>query len=566
MTSNICKRPLDLSNFKMLFLVFAFLSKGEVSGQQLFTAPIDTPIHLAGTFGELRLNHFHSGIDFRTNGKEGMPVNSSAKGWISRVKVSPVGFGNVLYIDDYQGHTLVYAHLHNFIGPVFSYIDSAQKASQSFEVELFPDSGRFTYEQGELLGLSGNSGGSEGPHLHFEIRDRLTQEPLNPLLFNFNYKDTVAPDLKAFTIYTRRGRRIIPVNNVEINSPSDSICNLETEIKEIYLGVLANDPDLLNENGVYSIKLSMDDSILFDFSFNKFNFDETRYANAHADFIKYKGTSERIHRLYKLPGDSSSVFLNSGDGRILLIDTLPHILKIECSDISGNHTILLVEIKRVGESSTIAFSKGDQIIPFGQNWDFIAPDGLKISIPNGALYQDEYFSYKGAVENVSYLSSVFSVLENLTISLHKQGKLSITFSKLSAINKGKYVIARLDVSGKIREVILPDSVTEDELEGRFRVGGRYTATIDTSPPVIQEIYSELDPVDSLVYESCIVKDDLSGLKSYNVFINTAWVVASYDAKKDKISWQKNFAKMGPDLFKIQLTDRCNNTVELFFAE
>ncbi|NNE55669.1 MAG: M23 family metallopeptidase, partial [Flavobacteriales bacterium] len=184
---------------KKLLLAFVLIVSTSVQAQELdadyFRAPLDIPLYLSGNFAELRSSHFHSGLDFKTQGREGLNVYAVADGHVSRIKVSPYGYGNALYIDHPNGMTSVYAHLSQYSDSITSFLIQAQYDLESFEVDLYPDSGLLKVRKGEIIGLSGNTGSSGGPHLHFEVRETKTEFPVNPLLFNFDIKDHVKPEI-----------------------------------------------------------------------------------------------------------------------------------------------------------------------------------------------------------------------------------------------------------------------------------------------------------------------------------------------------------------------------------
>ena len=186
---------------KYYLIIVIIISSKEVSSQQ-YSSPLDFNLLLSGTFGELRNNHFHAGIDIKTQGVEGQKVYSIADGYISRIKVSTWGYGKVIYITHPKtGHTSVYAHLKKFSTKIDSIVKKEHYKKESFEINFYPNKDALTVNKGEVIALSGNSGGSDGAHLHFEIRDTQTERPTNPLQFGFNIADNIAPTLKKIKIY-----------------------------------------------------------------------------------------------------------------------------------------------------------------------------------------------------------------------------------------------------------------------------------------------------------------------------------------------------------------------------
>ena len=166
-----------------------------------YSLPIDIPIFLSGTFGELRSSNIHAGIDIKTQGREGFPLKAVSDGYVSRVKISTTGYGKVIYINHPDGKTSVYAHLKKFSAPIVHEVRKKQYTTQSYEVELFFEPSELQVSKNEIIGFSGNTGGSSGPHLHFELRETKTQKPINPLLSHYNIEDSVRPVIHSLIAY-----------------------------------------------------------------------------------------------------------------------------------------------------------------------------------------------------------------------------------------------------------------------------------------------------------------------------------------------------------------------------
>ncbi|MBL7923720.1 MAG: M23 family metallopeptidase [Bacteroidia bacterium] len=528
--------------------------------------PKDAPYDLSGSFGELRSNHFHSGLDYKTEGREGMAVCAAADGWVSRIKVSSTGFGYALYLDHPSGHTSVYAHLHHFNAALSAYLDSAQNAEQSFEIELFPDSGRFVYQAGELLAFSGNTGSSQGPHLHFEIRDRQSQEPLNPRTF-LHIQDSIPPMIAGGIFYAKAKHQAFVY---PFDCFSDSLPEYQTAYDSLFLDVFAFDPEGENVLGIYRAELFLDDSLLYAYSFNRFHFDETRFVNAHAGWFSNEGNKGFSHHLFKLPGNAFSAFTNAGTGTIVLKDTVPHQLKIRVSDYNGNRSESLISIK---QSSHVQVEKtmNDSLpfIPFGTEWAQSFTNGLKLRIPRGALYQDLPLDTPRSWPAANFCSDIYFFLPQLDYPLHVAGRLEMPYRPLPFVRPEQYLLIKLNYKGgnyKTEEYILPDSLEAHTLLARFRKGGMYAVTSDTTSPFLLGPFSEVDPVDQTHYSVCTLKDLHSGIKSYRVEINHEWMLAYFDSKSGNLRWKKGHRGTGPQLISIYLADRCGNTAKIELIE
>jgi hypothetical protein len=247
---------------KNLFLLCIFnLAAQSPYPQDYFRSPLDIQLVLSGTFAELRSNHFHSGLDIKTNGKEGLEVYSIAEGYVSRIKISRYGYGKALYITHPNGYTSVYAHLQKFSPTIEQYIKRQQYLKEQFEIELFPKPSTLVIDADEMIAYSGNSGGSSGPHLHFEIHDK-HERPINPMLFGFDIKDTTAPELYQLYAYPISNRSHVEGNQekkkirLRKQANGNYIAEPIKAFGTIGFGIVANDRQdyAANKNGVYKIE------------------------------------------------------------------------------------------------------------------------------------------------------------------------------------------------------------------------------------------------------------------------------------------------------------------------
>lgn len=530
-----------------------------------FILPVDTPIRLAGTFGELRSGHFHTGVDFRTGGVEGKAVCSSANGWVSRVKISTVGFGVVAYVDHPQGYTTVYAHLHHLLGPLSDYVDSAQHSLQQYEVELFPDSGRFPVLEGQVLALSGNSGSSEGPHLHFEIRERNQQIPVNPFRF-LQIPDTIEPAIADLMVFHRKSNHFELAEIVDVKEIKHQVAIPVKSLPDtIALAARMNDFDLPNLLGVYRVVLLSEGEVLFSFFFDSLNFNDGRYANAHS--VVSSGKS-RFHRLHRLPGNKSESFRTNGDGMIVLKDTVPALLKLLVFDFAGNADSLNFLVSAVTDSLNkvpeVPFERSEFTSSFRFDTMHVVNSvnsPATLEIPAGACYQDFFLSLKRDFSLPSNLSEGVRLSFKDDIPFHLTAKL--TFSLLSDAvdlkdNKQRLVVSRWDDQGRRREVLKPDTISRKMVSVRVRQQGRYIAELDTIPPNIISWSQEYDPVDKNVYEVIRLSDDISGVASVNVWLNGRWVNSALDPRVGSVRWKMVDRDALPSAFSVTVTDMAGN--------
>ena len=288
--------PYIASLFIFLFLASKSIAQ-YVTVDSKYHSPLGIPLQLSAIFGDIRPNHFHMGLDFKTNQKEGIPVHSISDGFISRIKISPVGYGKVLYIDHPNGITSVYAHCAAFSKEITSFLEPFQVEAFSNNIDIKLKKDEFPVMKGQLIALSGNSGSSTGPHLHFEIRDTKTEHGLNPLLYGFSIADNSAPAIQAIKLYAvdEKGYQIpgrslifnvrkaaggysIPENKITI--PKDFVPNYGQ------LAFAVSGSDQIGSAGTFGLFENIclvNKDTLFHSIYNRISFDDSRYVNSHQD-------------------------------------------------------------------------------------------------------------------------------------------------------------------------------------------------------------------------------------------------------------------------------------------
>jgi hypothetical protein len=308
--------------------------------KSIFISPLKIPQLLSANFGELRIDHFHSGLDIKTQGVTGKEVVAAADGYIYRISVSPVGFGNSIHIAHPSGYSTVYGHLERFSDKIQKYVREQQYAKKSFSIVLLPKKDEFPVRQGELIAYSGNSGGSSGPHLHFEIRKSESEKPINALFFESGIADNIPPVIEKIAIYPVNKHTLINNRNSvkKINvTGGHGVYSLNPE-NEISVSGLAGfgikTYDLMNDSpnrvAIYSIELSVDSTTIFKYIMDGFLFDESRYVNSHIDYETYMKDNIYFERTFVLPGDRLSVYKNViNRGLFNFDDNKSHRVKIE---------------------------------------------------------------------------------------------------------------------------------------------------------------------------------------------------------------------------------------------
>ncbi|MDB2462623.1 M23 family metallopeptidase, partial [Algibacter sp.] len=336
-----------------LFLVFSLFTNAQDNyPKDYFSSPLDIPLVLAGTFAELRSNHFHSGVDIKTQQRVGLKVNAVANGFVSRIKVSHYGYGKALYITHPNGYTSVYAHLQKFSPDIEAYVKKQQYEKESYEIELFPKAEDLPVLKDNLVAYSGNTGSSGGPHLHFEIRDK-KERPINPMLFGMDIKDTTNPIVESIYAYplddnsfinnlnTKQKLRLTPLKNGDYTTENiEALGNIGFAINTIDRQDLA-----ANSNGVYNIQTFINGNRNFEIDFSRFSFDETKHINQLIDYEHFSTKRKRIQKLFKKNNPLSLFKSVLNDGVIKVEDSTYSVYKIRVADFKNNESWITVHIK-----------------------------------------------------------------------------------------------------------------------------------------------------------------------------------------------------------------------------
>jgi hypothetical protein len=519
---------------------------------------LDIPLHIAGTFGELRGNHYHSGLDLKTDGKQGLVVKAAATGFVARIKISADGFGKVLYVNHPNGFTTVYAHLYTFNPAILKLTDSLQQAQHKFEVEFFPDSTLFPIEKGEVLGLSGNSGGSEGPHLHFEIRNRITEIPMNPLAANLPIIDTVVPVIRSLFCYEELGGNWLRTKIVNPISRTAAVDTFNTSSSHLAFGILAVDTDSTATNGIYKAAIFKDDSLIYSFSFDRFSFDESYNLNAHIDYDWLQQSGERIHRLFRLPGDSTSLLLSGADGSILLSDSASAEIKIVVEDYFGQKdSAFLNVIKATARNPVMTTLLHDRSLAFQAELP-----GFVLTIPAFALYQNaamEVSLLKLKSKDRTLLTAPVGLVckEALKKPAIYKVKVPLQWNKYSE----HLLLQKINEQG-VHGAVLSSKWENGWVSASSKIVGFYALVVDTIAPQFQKMDTIPDPVTGALLWKFTLADNCSGVKTVSLSLDGHWIVGEYNASITVIQARPpvDYTNcIGPHMLQLEYSDKTGNS-------
>lgn len=557
-----------------LFLTFLFFLIGisayaqPLYPQNLFVPPVDFPMLLSGTFAELRSNHFHSGIDIKTGGSEGKNINAAADGYISRIKVSPYGFGKAIYIQHSNGYSTVYGHLRNFMPEIEKWVKSEQYRLQSFDVDLFPEKGMFPVRQGKQIAWSGNSGSSQGPHLHFEIRDSRTEEPMDPIQFGFDVKDFTRPTLSGFRIYPAGNTSTVNGSNKPFQAelkgwgPDYRFKPLDTVrvSGEVYFGLEAYDllNDASNKNGINLVKVFVDSELQFHWEANKFSFAETRYLNSMIDYATYYHSGKRYFLTRVSPQNKLSLYkLRSNAGIIKTIAGKSQKIRIIIADGKRNESELNFIIKGVAGANAVADKTIGAQQFSSQTLNQFRNPHINISMPGKCLYEDIPFEYS-AEPSKPWSCAMVHKIHDPAIPVHDYFDISIRIDSACKAKAAQLVVVKLNKSN--RPVYAGGEIDGQFIKARIREFGNYTLMADSIAPKIKAV--NITNGKNLQNQKTIemtISDDLSGIKKYNGFLNGQWILMDFDAKNSLLRYDfDDRLKVGKNQFKLEVTDNVGN--------
>lgn len=551
----------------MRFSVFALLCGHFIFAQtqypkDYFRPPLDIPMQLSGNFGELRPNHFHAGFDLKTNQREGLNVYAIADGYVSRIKISTFGNGKCIYITHPNGYTSVYGHLQTTKGAIQDYVNKTHYAEKAYEIEVFPKPGDLPVTKGQLIALSGNTGSSEGPHLHFEIRDTKTEFVINPIFFGFdkNIKDTKKPTLSSLYVY--------PLDNASVNqSKQPLLLNMTLQKDGTYLagkvktngkigfGINAVDTDdvSFNKNGVFNVSTFLNGNQNYNYQFNTYSFDEMRYINAFIDYSRYKKTSQRIQKLFmKTPFALSIIKTDASRGIITAEPNLASTYRIEVSDYYGNLNSITVPIEYDSAVPLVPAeaSTSKYFVKYNKDSNF-EKDNMSVFFPAGTFYDDFNLNFDVKNNRIYIHDDTVPVHSNFTITIKDN-----TYSEALRDNVfiGRISGASSSYNGTVRK--------GDVYTAKSKVLGQYGLVLDTIKPVIKITKPVQDKwISDQKKIEFIISDSSSGIKSYNGYLNGKWVLFEYENKNKKIThtFDPQLLLEGANDLKIEVIDNVGNS-------
>lgn len=545
-----------ISFFLMLQLPLALSAQDYPKGY--FRNPLDIPIVLAGNFGECRANHFHSGLDIKTEGRENLPVRAAADGYVSRIRMQNGGFGHALYLAHPNGYTTLYAHLNDFAPAIQEYMRVEQYKRKSWTVDLYVPASKFPVKKGDLIAYSGNTGGSTAPHLHFEIRNS-KEHPVNPALFGFDIKDNTAPVPYHVVFYDMR--QSVYEQQPLFKTPKKKGNNyiIDTVVVSTPLaGIGIDEFDYMDESKntltMYKGALYMDDQLQSSITIDNISYDITRYLHAFADHKTKKEKDRWVQQFFLLPGNYLTHLyteLNNAKGRLDISDGKPHRIKMELADAAGNHTAIDFYLRYNGDTSAVPVCL-DELFKVNRPNSFTHPN-IKFSLDSKDLYDDVCFSFEEKADMTAY--SARYKLHNPTVPVHTYFTLYIKPNKP----------VPFDLRSKIA-MVYNDGKKDDGKAATYDNGwyrasvrnfGEYWLVADTTPPKLIPLQTReaLLKANRITFRA---SEDITSVDKFEGTIDGKWV--PFEQSGDIFFYTfDEYCPKGDHMLEITAADENGNT-------
>lgn len=545
---------------------------------QFSQLPIRLPLSMSGGFAEIRPNHFHSGIDIRTEGKEGQPVYAPADGYVSRINISAWGGGKVLYITHPDGYRTVYMHLSEFCGKIGQFVHDYQYSHHlyAFDTELPPDS--IKVKKGDLVALTGNTGGSMGPHLHYDIRLAENDQAINPLYFGLSYNDPIAPTIAGIKLYPASPNTTINGHNQElkiyplkrkVSKNSKQSLNQTKDTFSVsgrfYTGIYTYDQmeyGSNSKNGVEKIELFIDGVLFHSYHVPAFLFEETKAINALIDYRHYQRSREYYILSRRLRGDPTNFnSVSSNYGYILFDDNVTHEFKYKVSDFKGNTTSHTFFVRNDSKANSRHDASGSlqtkgEIVTYYKPYILVRKDFV-LNIDANNLYENDEIIYR-AVDDVAKISQQHCVsLRNNPMPPHKKIDITMTIpdNVPQALHSKLVVVC---INGKNTSAC-PTKILRNKVSATCRNWGGFALRLDTIAPTIRP----LDFRDGQTIRNgnltVVVKDNLSGIESYSCTVNGVWHLLEHDGKSSSLVLDSKKLSPGKNTLVFTITDAVGNT-------
>ncbi|MDG1054596.1 MAG: M23 family metallopeptidase [Flavobacteriaceae bacterium] len=546
---------------QLLFISLFAILPPFIQAQNEATPPLDIPLKLSGTFGEFRPTHFHAGLDIKTQGKQGFKVSSIKAGSIRRIRVATTGYGKCLYIQHADGTTSVYAHLKKFAPKIESFIKAYQYEQETFVTQKFLKLGEITVEQGEIIGYSGNTGGSLGPHLHFEIRDTKEETPLNPLQLGFEIPDSIRPIVQELYRYKKDINGLSAKTQIPLERVNDSV--YQADILRLggthAFGIRLFDRQDLsyNRNGIYKATVKVNGSKMFSYTFDKIDFRDGKKIDALIDYISYHEERIRVQKLFRdLDVDYSFLPKTAPNGFIEFTEGRAYQIEIIVEDYAHNKTYVSFYVE--GKTDFPLAEKVTMQNPIYPDKDYLfAFDQHELYIPKNAFYQTIDLKIEEKKDTL--------VIAKIALPQRKGFELNVAIPEaLDSLQRQQLSLAIYDPEEEKEEKKLRYVWTAKKdsiLQTKYAYPGQYILTKDSLAPTIKPLnFKDQQWMSNYKFLEIEVDDEFSGIKSYRATMNGQWILMEHEPKDNTLIY--DFSDIEFDQaqldFELEVEDQVGN--------
>jgi hypothetical protein len=540
--------------FILLIFCGSFRGFAQLESDLGFCSPLDIPTELTAGFGEIRPNHFHMGLDFRTLGKEGLKIRAVEKGYIARIVVSPQGYGKVLYVNHPNGITSVYAHCSDFNQRIDSLVSSVQFRHQLNEIDLRLKPNDIEVLRGELIAFSGNTGNSSGPHLHFELRDTESQDALNPLTHGFSIADHQAPKIQSIKIYalTQDGFTI-PKKEITIRANETDSVYIPSDFCSTHggIGFAVEASDYSDRSsialGIHYLQVSCSHEVIAGFQLDRISFEATRMVNAHCDHSEYVQHGKRYHKCYHSSFDPLSIYPSQGTGTFSIKPGNSYPIRINIGDAKGNNT---------EKNLTLIVKNGPQSNSVDDADDFIFPNEERRILTKNC----EFILSKNSLIDPLPTSRINPEINSFEYPiLHRPVEVSFPLPSWQSTQLKHYIdVVTLD--GKTH--FLKTYIRSKELHAYSSYSGVFTLKIDINAPSVVPINFVSGQATTRKKLTWQIKDSETAIRFYELLVNDKWLPVYYDLKNDLLEFERPKALNGTLPYRLRVRDWCGNETVL----
>ena len=550
----------NLKSSRLLTFLFC-LSATFAQGQKwTCSSPLDIPLELAGSFAEIRSNHFHSGMDLRTEQREGLPIYCAADGYVSRIKISPNGYGKAIYVTHPEGYVTVYAHLQKFNHEIDSLLRLQYKLKESYEVDWYLKEGQIPLKRGQQIAWSGNSGGSSGPHLHFEVRDSRTEHCLDPMRFGLPVRDTLAPIFESFSAWCGYGASELSPSElpsighfVNGRGASDTLpLEIETGKLEVAVSIVDRYITGSGECGVKSLRVFVDGSLFYRMEIRSVNFNTTKAINGFVPLGIYKSKSGQWYRCSSPKQTPLKEEVNMWAIPVEISDSLIHSIRFETEDWKGNVATAVGFVKAVLPNSP---KHANAISLIAGVEKVIQTRSGKITFQKESLFDDT---------EILLLEPVFDSLMPPVVEIGHEGialfspvKVQFNLNEMTPEERKKVVVLHRNNS---KQKSIVGNVEGNSIVASTSSLGTFTYATDWDAPVVEfveQTFPESDLVGSVKFR---VSDALSGIESVRPELDGKWIYYEYDAKNNNVLVELPLSLVDEKAheFSLIVQDKCGN--------